>query len=109
MTPDMIIGILQIVAYVILGGLTLYFRTNTKLKSFVNDFITEAEETYKDTTKAGGKKMELVINKLYELIPVYMKPFFPEELVRAMVQNAFDAIEAYAKQTLDEVIGKVVE
>ena len=109
MTPDMIINILQIVAYMVLGGLALYFQTNTKLKSYVNDYIAQAEDYYKSATKAGGLKMEFVIEKLYGLIPVYMKPFFPKELVRAIIQNAFDAVEDYAKQTLDKAAEFVVD
>lgn len=109
MTPDMIINILQIVAYVVLGGLALYFQTNTKLKSFANDYIAEAEKVYKDVTKAGGTKMNYVIDKLYELVPTYMKPFFPRELVHAIVQNAFDKIEDYTKLSLDRATEFVAE
>ena len=109
MTPDMMINILQIVAYVVLGGLALYFQTNTKLQSFANDYIAEAEKVYKDTTKTGGTKMNYVIDKLYELVPTYMKPFFPRELVQAIVQNAFDKIEDYTKLALDKAAEFVVE
>lgn len=109
MTPDMIIAIIRILIYIVLGGLALYFKTNTTLKSFVNDYIAEAEEMYKDVTKAGGQKHEYVVTKLYELIPTYMKPFFPKELVSAIVQNAFDAIEAYAKQGLDKAVTSALE
>lgn len=108
MTPDIIITILRIVAYVVLGGLVLYFKTNTKLKSFANNYIAEAEKVYKDATKAGGTKMNYVIDKLYELVPTYMKPFFPRELVQAIVQNAFDKIEDYTKQALDKAAEFVV-
>lgn len=109
MTPDMIISILRIVAYVVLGGLALYFKTNTKLKSFANDYIAEAEKVYKDATKAGGTKMNYVIDKLYELVPTCMKPFFPREFVQAIVQNAFDKIEDYTKLALDKATEFVVE
>ncbi len=108
MTPDIIITILRIVAYVVLGGLVLYFKTNTKLKSFANNYIAEAEKVYKDATKAGGTKMNYVIDKLYELVPTYMKPLFPRELVQAIVQNAFDKIEDYTKQALDKAAEFVV-
>lgn len=109
MTPDMIINIIRVIAYVVLGGLALYFKTNTKLKSFANDYIAEAEKVYKDATKAGSTKMNYVIDKLYELVPTYMKPFFPRELVQAIVQNAFDKIEDYAKLALDKATEFVVE
>lgn len=109
MTPDMIINIIRVIAYVVLGGLALYFKTNTKLKSFANDYIAEAEKVYKDVTKAGGTKMNYVIDKLYELVPTYMKPFFPRELVHAIVQNAFDKIEDYTKLALDRATEFVAE
>lgn len=109
MTPDMIINILQILAYIVLGGLVRYFQTNIKLKSFANDYIAEAEKVYKDATKSGCTKMNYVIDRLYELVPVYMKPFFPRELVQAIVQNAFDKIEDYTKLALDKAAEFVVE
>lgn len=104
MTSDIMFAIIQIIIYVVLGGLALYFKTNTTLKSFVTDYIAEAEEVYKDVTQAGGQKHEYVVTKLYELIPPYMKPFFPKEWISATVQNAFDSIEAYTKQGLDKAV-----
>lgn len=109
MTYEMVMMVLKVVLYVVLGGLALYYRTNAKLKSFANDYIDEAEKTYKDTVKAGGQKHEFVVNKLYELVPLIMKPFFPKELVSAIVDNAFSAIESYAKQGLDKAVKAIEE
>ena len=53
MDINTIINIAQIVVWVILGGLSLYFRTNSRLKEVAGDYISEAESVYKDTVKAG--------------------------------------------------------
>ena len=50
MDTKLIIEIIKIVAYVILGGLSIWYSANAKLKGQVGSIIEEAEEMYKDTT-----------------------------------------------------------
>lgn len=107
-STELIIEIVNIVAYVVLGGLTLWFRENAKLKGTVADLITEAEAAYKDTVKAGGMKHKYVVEKLYSLVPAYLKPIITKETISGIVQRAFDSIEKYGKMQLDKAADTVV-
>ena len=53
MNMNTILMILQIVLYVILGGLAIWFKQNVKLRTKVAELINKAEELYTDTTNAG--------------------------------------------------------
>lgn len=91
---------------VILGGLVLWYKSNAKLHQTVSSLIADAENQYKDLTRAGGIKFEWVVGQLYGLIPAVIRPFIPRTLVRTLVQAAFDAIAGYAKLQLDRLAEK---
>ena len=103
-----IMNILEILPYIILGGLALWFKTNSKLNNAVNGLIARAEEEFTGF-KHGNEKFQAVVNWLYELIPAFLKPFFPKKFVEALIQNAFEQSAAYAKQQLDKVVDKVLD
>lgn len=107
-STELIIEILKIVVYVVLGGLTLWFRENAKLKGTVADLIAEAEAAYKDTAKAGGMKYKYVVEKLYSLVPAYLKPIITKESIAGIVDRAFESIEEYGKMQLDKAVDAVV-
>ncbi len=109
MDATMIMGIVKIVAYIILGGFALYFQTNSKLHKKVSAFIDEAEAAYADTSKAGGRKFNYVVDRLYKLVPIAMKPFITRNMLESLVQEAFNVIEGYAKQQLDNAVDKVID
>lgn len=92
---------------VIFGFLSMYLKTKNKLKDKVNQGIADAELVYSDTTKAGGKKFNYVVEFLYQYIPAVLKPIFPISLVSQIVQSAFDEIEKYATHQLDTYIDKI--
>lgn len=96
------IGIL--VLMVLFGSLSLYFKTKNNLLHKASELITNAEELYRDTTKAGGKKFEWVVEQLHALIPAPLRMVFSKELLGSIVQGAFDLIQRYAKMQLDKVI-----
>lgn len=106
MDMNTILMILQIVLYVILGGLAIWFKQNAKLKTKVAEFINTAEEIYSDTTKAGGQKFEWVVNALYDLLPTAMQVIIPRSMIETIVQNVFDQMKEFAKKTLDNEAGK---
>ena len=56
MDIQVILKILYFVLLLVLGGATLYYKTNDKLRSKVATLIAKAEYEYKDVVKAGGKK-----------------------------------------------------
>lgn len=109
MELTMILNIVQILAYVVLGGLTLYFKYNTKLNSRVAEFIKDAEQAFEDYTNSGNEKFNWVIDKLYALIPAPLNLIFTRDMIGGIVQRTFDEIEEYAKTQLDKAVDKVVE
>lgn len=109
MEMTMFIGILRVVAYVVLGGLVIYFNYNTKLNKQVNELIDKAEDTFKDVTKSGGLKHEWVIDQLYNLIPAPFNLLFTRDMMSHVVQTAFDGMASYATKQLDKIVDKVTE
>lgn len=109
MDAKMIIDILQIAAFLVLGGLALYFKQNEKLKEHATKLIAEAEFEYKDTAKAGGQKHEYVVNNLYSMVPSPLKIIFTKDMVATIVDNAFLWVESYAKEQLDRVVEKITK
>lgn len=89
------------------GGLSLYFSGKSKLLATVAQFIADAEELYKDSTKAGGRKFQWVVGRLHGLLPAPLRLVFTRELIGAIVQNVFDAVERYAKQQLDKATDRI--
>lgn len=87
------------------GGLALWYQGNAKISGRVAALIRRAEELYSDLTHAGGVKFEWVVDQLYELIPLAVRPFIPRKLVERIVQTTFDAIEGYARMQLDSLTG----
>lgn len=103
-----IMNVLEILLYIVLGGLALWFKTNSKINNAVNGLIAKAEEEFTGF-KQGNEKFQAVVNWLYELVPAFLKPFFPKKFVEALIQNAFEQSAAYAKQQLDKVVDKVLD
>lgn len=99
--------IVKWIAIVIFGGLSLYFKTKTKLTGKVTEFINDAEQEYHGATKSGGAKFEWAVNGLYNLVPAPLQPFITKELIGRMVQAAFDKMEDYATQQLDKVESRI--
>jgi hypothetical protein len=100
--------IIMTVLAIIFGGLSLYFGANNKLNKTVTDLINQTEDMYKDSTKAGGKKFEWVVDKLYSFIPVKLTPFISRALVEAVVQKTFDIMQSFAKTQLDKIVDKAI-
>ena len=94
---------------VIFGVLSAYFRAHNRLISRSIKYIVEAEELYKDSTKAGGKKFSWVVETLYELIPSPLKVIVTKKCIEKIVQSSFDAIEDYAKMQLDIAVEKYLK
>lgn len=94
---------------VVFGTLSAYLRENQKLRNRAVEYIAEAEEIYKDVTKAGGQKFSWVVETLYNLVPPVLKIFITKKLIEAIVQNTFEGIEQYAKMQLDKAIDKAID
>lgn len=97
-----VMDIVALVAMLLLGGLSLYLKTKSKLTAQVTGLIDAAEEAYRDTMKAGGAKFNWVVDKLIQLVPVPLQMIFTRELIGRIVQSTFNTVEHYARLQLDK-------
>ena len=102
---EAVLNILAVVLLALLGGLALWFKGSGTLRGLAAELILEAEEYYKDVTKAGGEKFEWVVSSLYQYLPAVIRPFIPRTVVETIVQTTFNAVEQYAKLQLDKLSG----
>jgi len=107
MDINTILAILQVILYVLLGGLAFYFNQNAKLQKKATELINTAEGMYIDTTKAGGKRFEWVVDSLYSLVPAVLKSFIPRSWIEVLVQTVFDEMKDFAQKNLDEAVKKI--
>ena len=108
MEMTVILGIVQVILYILLGGLALWFKTNGKLNKMVGVLIDKAEEEFTGF-KQGNERFQAVVGWLYDLIPAILKPFFPQKFIEALVQNAFDQITSFAKKQLNKAVDEVTD
>lgn len=118
-----IYNVLVTLVAVVVGGLSLYFKTSAKAQAKAKEvqdvmamimgevvvYIRKAEEDYKDTTNAGGKKFNEVVNKLWSLVPVSLRPIITRQMIKDIVQSTFDEVENYVKLQLDNAVDKLDE
>ena len=79
----------------VLGALgSFYFSVKNKITQEANNVINTAE----DSDKIRGEKMQLAITEIKKIIPAVAKPFFPDSVLEAIIQKAFDGVEAFAKK-----------
>lgn len=89
---------------ILFGFLVSYFKTKSNLKTLVVKWILAAEQHYRDYTKAGTEKFNMVVDKIYNLVPTFLKFIFTKKVIAELVQNTFNVMEAYAKEQLDKHI-----
>lgn len=109
MDYNTIMNILQILLYLILGGLAVWFKQNEKLKGKAVEYINTAESMYTDITKAGGQRFNWVVDSLYRLIPEPIRLIIPRSMIENIVQGVFDQMKAFAQKTLDDVSSKYAD
>lgn len=116
-----ILNLLQTVFSLIVAGIALYLKFSTKAQTKAKEvqeviseitaraviYIREAEENYKDTTKAGGEKFAQVVDKLYALVPEGLNKIVTREMIEEIVQSTFNEIEEYARTALDKAVDKI--
>lgn len=106
---DMLKNIIDVaipILTVIFGALSVYFRAYDQLRGRSIKYIAEAEELYKDVTKAGGQKFSWVVDALHDLIPPPMRMIITKKCIERIVQSSFDTLENYAKMQLDMAVEK---
>ena len=87
----------------LLGALSAWLRGNQRIAARAASLIAQAEEEYRDVSKAGGEKFAWVVDHLYQVLPAAIRPFVPRPMVESLVQATFDAVEGYAALQLDEL------
>lgn len=116
-----ILNLLQTIFSLIVAGIALYLKFSTKAQTKAKEvqeviseitaraviYIREAEENYKDTTKAGGEKFAQVVDKLYALVPEGLNKIVTREMIEEIVQSTFNEIEEYARTILDKAVDKI--
>lgn len=116
-----IYNIFVTVVAIAIGGLSLYLKTSAKAQVKAKEiqetmamimgevvvYIRKAEEDYKDTTNAGGQKFNEVVNKLWSLVPISLRPIITRQMIKDIVQSTFDEVENYVKLQLDDAVDKV--
>lgn len=104
-----IIAILGTVGIVVLGFLVSYFKTKSGLIGKVAEYISYAEEVFKDYTKAGEQKFNLVVDSLYALVPTVFKPILSKQILGVITQGIFEEVQKFLTTNLDKVVDKTEE
>lgn len=121
MNLEMILNVVQFVAYIVLGGLAIWFKTSEKAQKKAKEIqetlaelgaqaiilIKQAEEDYKDLSNSGGQKFNQVVEQLYSLVPNGLNRIVDREMIEDLVQSTFDQIEEYVKLQLDKATEKI--
>lgn len=109
MEKEQIIRIAMLAAMLILGFVADYMKTRKDITGAVAGKIEEAEKLYADYTKAGGQKFEWVVDTLYNLVPVWLRPILSRDVISQLVQTTFDTIQNYAYRQADKWLKKDVQ
>lgn len=103
-----IYSILVTIGLCLLGYVTSYIRTKSKLIQKAEDYINVAEENYKSVTTAGEQKFSFVVDTLYNWCPAPFKMFITKQMISEIVQKVFDKMQEYANKQLDKIVDKIV-
>ena len=109
MDTELILNIVWPVLLGVLGYFSLYLKARVDLLSMVTTLIDQAEAEYKDATDAGGEKFEWVCKKLYNGMPVWLKPLISYNEVERLVQATFYEVESYANKQLNNFVDRFTD
>lgn len=94
MTLEAIINILLGILAIIVSFISWYFYVKSKIYKATEGAVNDAEQD----GKTAEEKLSMAVEQVYSVIPAILKPIISKEVVRGIVQAAFDKIEAYAKK-----------
>jgi formate-dependent phosphoribosylglycinamide formyltransferase (GAR transformylase) len=99
MTAEQIINIVLGLVTLVLAfvGCSVYVR-NIIIKA-----AAEGINSAEGLVKTGIEKMEKAIEFVYTKVPAFFKPFISKELIRGIVQKAFDEIELFCEKQLNQL------
>lgn len=101
--------IISIIAMILLGAVSYYFKYKTNLQATIAGHISNAEKEYESIATSGGEKFELVVNTIYNVVPTVFKPFITKDMIGNLVQATFDQMAEYAAKQLDTVVDKIIK
>ena len=91
---EMIFSIVMGVLTIVGGCLSFYYNVKSKILDAANNAINTAE----DSDKVKEEKMALAISEVKKLIPAPARLLFTDNVLKTIIQKAFDGIETYAEK-----------
>ncbi|MEG1608741.1 MAG: hypothetical protein RR348_02625 [Clostridia bacterium] len=83
-------------AAVIISFVSYFFY----VKSILEKAATGAIDSAEIDGKKGVEKLDIATEQVFALVPTFLKIVITRDIVKNMVQDAFDKIEAYAKKQI---------
>ncbi len=94
MTVNEILNIVLTVLVVAMGAYSTYLSTGKDIYSKVSYLINEA----KNLDLIGKEKMALVVEQLYNIVPLPWKKFLTKEKLESIAQGVYDNMNAFAQK-----------
>ena len=91
---ETILNVIFVLLALFFTCLSYYFYIRAKINAATEDAVNNAEQD----DKTAQEKMSFAVNQIYEIVPIAFKPFITKKRIQAIVQKAFDSIEAYAEK-----------
>lgn len=95
MNQTILLVVLIIIALLVMIGLTfIYIKNKTldEIRSDVYQLFIKAEHIYKESN-SGKQKMDYVIGLARSMLPVWLKPFITETMLKKLIQLWFDTVK----------------
>jgi len=102
MEADKIVSIVFFILAVAVFVWGLYQRVKGNAAASASAFIAQVEST----GLVGPEKMELVVNWLYDMIPVPFRKILTKEALQGIAQTIFDYMKRYTLAYIDTHEGK---
>lgn len=96
------------IAMLILGAVSVYYQSNTRLREISGKYIAAAQVLYKDKEK----RLNWVVDEIYGVVPTAIRPFLTKARVKAIMQSMFEGSKAYREawqKSLDEAVEAIPE
>ena len=90
-------SIVLLITTVVASFSTVFANVQKKLRGNVVELINEAEERYAGQQKAGVHKYDWVEDKMRELVPLPLRPFFSKKAIRKLINTVFGNVKEYAR------------
>lgn len=103
-----IIEAVKYIAMLILGAASVYYQSNVRLREISSKYIATAQVLYKDKEQ----RLDWVVNEIFGVVPIAIRPVLTKVRVKAIMQSVFDGSKAYREawqKSLDQTIEAIPE